>query len=197
MTPTSTGDNSLRSAVGGGVAAGAAAYVFGYLLTYVTHRNEVDEQLAGFNVIADLLGGDPIPAWQGVGWLFYNAHFVATEIPSLVGTGRSVNFIAEADGGSLALLYVVPPLFLLVAGVAVGRLASASTPLDGAMSGSFVLAGYLPLAVGGAFVFRYAVGDGSVAPDRITVVLLAGLVYPVVFGGAGGALAGLLAGRDA
>ncbi len=196
MTTTQASDTSLRSGIGSGVAAGAAAYVFGYLLVYLTQRDQVDEQLAGFNVVADLLGGDPIPAWQGVGWLFYNAHFVATEIPSLVGGGRSLNFIAEADGGALALLYIVPPLFLLAAGLAVGWLAGATTPVDGVKSGSFVLAGYLPLAVIGAFVFRYAVGDGSVAPDLISAVLLAGIVYPAVFGGAGGAVAGLLAGRD-
>ena len=196
MATVRTSDDSVLSGVGGGAVAGAAAYVFGYLSTYVTQQNQVDEQLAGFNFLADLFGSDPIPAWQAVGWLFYNAHFVDTEIPSLVGSGRSLNLIAEADGGSLALLYVVPPLFLLVAGLAVGRLAGASTPVDGAKSGVLVLAGYLPLAVIGAFLFRYSVGDGSVAPDLITAVLLAGVVYPVVFAGAGGALSGLIANRD-
>jgi len=196
MATVRTSDDSVLSGVGGGAVAGAAAYVFGYLSTYVTQQNQVDEQLAGFNFLADLFGSDPIPAWQAVGWLFYNAHFVDTEIPSLVGSGRSLNLIAEADGGSLALLYVVPPLVLLVAGLAAGRLAGASTPLDGATSGSLVLAGYLPLAVIGAFLFRYSVGDGSVAPDLITAVLLAGVVYPVVFAGAGGALSGLIANRD-
>jgi len=196
MATIQTSDDSVLSGVGGGAVAGAAAYVFGYLSTYVTQQNQVDEQLAGFNFLADLFGSDPIPAWQAVGWLFYNAHFVDTEIPSLVGSGRSLNLIAEADGGSLALLYVVPPLVLLVAGLAAGRLAGASTPLDGATSGSLVLAGYLPLAVIGAFLFRYSVGDGSVAPDLITAVLLAGVVYPVVFAGAGGALSGLIANRD-
>jgi len=196
MATVRTSDDSVLSGVGGGAVAGAAAYVFGYLSTYVTQQNQVDEQLAGFNFLADLFGSDPIPAWQAVGWLFYNAHFVDTEIPSLVGSGRSLNLIAEADGGSLALLYVVPPLVLLVAGLAAGRLAGASTPLDGAKSGVLVLAGYLPLAVIGAFLFRYSVGDGSVAPDLITAVLLAGVVYPVVFAGAGGALSGLIANRD-
>ena len=196
MATIQTSDDSVLSGVGGGAVAGAAAYVFGYLSTYVTQQNQVDEQLAGFNFLADLFGSDPIPAWQAVGWLFYNAHFVDTEIPSLVGSGRSLNLIAEADGGSLALLYVVPPLVLLVAGLAAGRLAGATTPVDGAKSGVLVLAGYLPLAVIGAFLFRYSVGDGSVAPDLITAVLLAGVVYPVVFAGAGGALSGLIANRD-
>jgi len=44
----------------------------------------------------------------------------------------------------------------------------------------------------GAFLFRYTVGDGSVAPDLITAVLLAGAVYPAVFGAIGGAASSLL-----
>ncbi len=185
----SLADNAKQTnSIVAGAAAGAAAYVFGYLLTYVTQQNQVEERLAGFNFFADLFGGDPIPAWQGVGWLFYNAHFVDTEIPSVIGGARSLNLIAEADGGSLALLYVVPPLLLLAAGLAVGQLSGASEPTDGAQAGVLVVVGYLPLAVVGAFLFRYAVGDGSVTPDLITAVLLAGVVYPAVFGALGGVI---------
>lgn len=185
-------DDTQTNSVIAGAAAGAVAYVLGYLFAYVTQRNQVEEQLAGFNVFADLFGGDPIPAWQGVGWLFYNAHFVATEIPSLVGGARSLNLIAEADGGSLTLLYVVPPLLLIAVGLVAGRLAGASDPPDGARAGVFVVAGYLPLAVIGAFLFRYSVGDGSVAPDLVTAVLLAGVVYPAAFGAIGGAASTVL-----
>jgi len=44
----------------------------------------------------------------------------------------------------------------------------------------------------GALLFRYSVGDGSVAPDLVTAVLLAGAVYPALFGAVGGAGATLL-----
>ena len=185
-------EDTQTNGVIAGAAAGAVAYVLGYLFTYVTQRTQVEEQLAGFNVFADLFGSDPIPAWQGVGWLFYNAHFVDTEIPSLVSGARSLNLIAEADGGSLTLLYVVPPLLLIAAGLVAGRLAGASEPADGARAGAFVLAGYLPLAAIGAFLFRYSVGDGSVAPDVVTAVLLAGVVYPAAFGALGGAASAFL-----
>ncbi|MFC6890545.1 transporter [Halorubrum trueperi] len=180
------------SGIVAGAAAGVAAYLLGYLVTYLTQSGRIEEQLAGFNVFADLFGSDPIPAWQAVGWMFYNAHFVDTAIPSFVGGTRSVNLISQADGGSLSFLFVVPPVLLVVAGLAAGRLAGATEPADGALSGAFVLAGYLPLAVVGAFAFRYAVGDGAVAPDTVTAVLLAGGVYPAVFGAAGGAVSTLL-----
>lgn len=176
----------------GGAAGGAVAYVLGYLVVYVTRGDRIEEQLRGFNFFADLFGGDPIPTWQAVGWVFYNSHFVDTQIPALIGGAQSTNLISQADGGSLSFLYVVPPLLLIVAGLVAGRAANATEPGDGARAGAFVLAGYLPLAVIGAFLFRYSAGDGTVAPDIVTAVLLAGAVYPAVFGAIGGAASSLL-----
>lgn len=108
--------------------------------------------------------------------------FVATVVPGFAGT-RTENFVAS-EGGSLALLYLLPPLALL---------AGADAPTPGAGSGALVAVGYLPLALLGAVLFRFSVGDGAVAPDPVTAVLLAGLVYPLVFGGVGGAVAGAIA----
>ncbi len=177
----------------GGIAAasGVVAYVLGYLVVYVTQRSWVDEQLRTINVVADLFGGDPIPSWQGIGWLFYNAHFVDTEIPALGGT-QVRNFIATADDGSLTLLYLVPPLLLVAAGFATASLAGVRDPGESAPLGGLVAVGYLPLTILGAFAFRYAVGDGSVTPDLLTAVVIAGVVYPVAFGAAGGAIAGVV-----
>ncbi|MFW6318456.1 MAG: transporter [Halorubrum sp.] len=176
----------------GGAAAGAAAYVLGYLVAYVTQASAIEDQLAEFNAFADLFGGDPIPTWQAVGWVFYNGHFVDTRVPSLAGGSQVTNLISQADGGSLSLLYVVPPVLLLLAGLVASRVAGATAPVDGAKTGALVLVGYLPLAVIGALLFRYSVGDGTVAPDLVTAVLLAGAVYPAAFGGLGGAAAALL-----
>lgn len=172
--------------IAGGAATGAVAYVLGYLVVYVTQGDRIEESLSGINFFADLFGGDPIPTWQAAGWLFYNAHFVDTMFQ--IGGAQSRNLLTEADGGSL--LFVLPPLLLLVAGVVAGRAAGASDPTDGAQAGAFVLAGYLPLAVIGAFLFRYS--GGEIAPDIVTAVLLAGAVYPAVFGAIGGAASSLL-----
>ncbi|WP_144049550.1 transporter [Halorubrum salipaludis] len=186
-------DRSNRTqGIVGGAAAGAVAYVLGYLVVYVTQGDRIEEGLSGINFFADLFGGDPISTWQAAGWMFYNAHFVDVNAPSLIGGAQSGNLITQADGGSLSLLFVLPPLLLIVAGLVAGRTAGASDPADGAQAGAFVLAGYLPLAVIGAFLFRYSVGDGTVAPDLVTAVLLAGAVYPAVFGAIGGAASSLL-----
>lgn len=191
--------SALRERIGPGLTAGVVAYALGYVVTYASQGDAVAEQLRSFNFLADLLGGDPIPVWQGVGWLFYNAHFVRTRIPG-IGGPRSENFIAAGDGGSLTLLYLVPVLALFAAGFAVAWLAGADDrdgmdSTSGALDGAAVAIGYLPLAVLGLVVFSYAVGDGAIEPDPITAVAVAGLLYPVVWGGLGGAVAGLVAGE--
>lgn len=175
------------SAVVAGAAAGAVAYALGYLFAYITQASAIEERLSEFNVFADLFGGDPVPTWKAVGWVFYNGHFVDTRVPSLVGGSQLTNFVSQADGALLSLLFVVPPVLLVAAGFAASRIAEASEPVDGAKAGALVLVGYLPLAAIGVVLFRYAVGDGTVAPDLVTAVLLAGAVYPAVFGAVGGA----------
>ncbi|WP_128905451.1 transporter [Halorubrum amylolyticum] len=185
-------ERSSRTRGIAGATGGAVAYILGYLVVYVTQGDRIEEGLSGINFFADLFGGDPISTWQAAGWMFYNAHFVDVDVPSLIGGAQSTNLITQAEGGSLTFLFVVPPILLLLAGAVAGRTANADNPVEGAQAGAFVLAGYLPLAVIGAFLFRYAVGDGTVAPDLVTAVLLAGAVYPAVFGAIGGAASSLL-----
>jgi hypothetical protein len=179
-------DGGATTLLGTGAVAGAAAYALGYLLTFVWQSGGVDERLRAFNFVAELLGGDVIPTWKGVAWLFYNAHFVSTNVPALAGS-RTVNFISS--GEFPALLYVVPPLFLGVAGLAAARYVAAADPGDGARAGATVAVGYLPLAVGVALASTYSVGENSLAPELLTAVLLAGVVYPLAFGALGGVLA--------
>jgi hypothetical protein len=169
-----------------GAAAGLAAYVVGYLVTYVWQSGAVQDALAGYNFVVDLLGGATIPAWKGVGWLFYNAHAVAFTAPALGGGRTSRNFIAAGDAP--ALLYLLPPLLLLAAGFVLARVVDASDPQDGAIAGARVTAGYLALAVLGLVAFRHG-SDATIHVAYATGVLLAGVVYPLVFGAAGGALA--------
>lgn len=189
MDPTGGRSNSIPFTTG--AVAGVGAYVLGYLVTYVWQSGAVRDRLRGINALVEFFGGDPIPAWTGVGWYFYNAHFVDVLIPSFGGT-RTENFIASADDGSLTMLYVVPPLILLLAGFAVAAYSNAGDPTDGAVAGLAVVPAYALLALVGTFLFTYGSGDGgSVRPDYVTGVLLAGLTYPIVFGAAGGAIGSL------
>lgn len=192
MTVTERVDG--RTAVAG-VVAGVAAFVAGYALTYLTRADSVEETLERVNFVLELFGNEPIPTERAVGWLFFNAHFVEVRVPGVVGE-QAVNFLAEGDGGSSSLLYAVPPLLLLAAGLALAVYAAAESPLEGATVGALVTAGYLPSVIAGLMAFTYAVGDGTVAPAGVTAVVLAGLAYPLALGAAGGGLAGAIAARS-
>ncbi|WP_049980515.1 hypothetical protein [Halolamina rubra] len=184
----STSSVTDRLPLGAGAGTGIAAYLVGYLLTYVWQSGSVEERLAGYNFVTELFGGEPIAVWQGVGWLFYNAHFVDTQFDAFGGT-QSQNFIAGSEGGSLALLYLVPVVLLLAAGLLTARVGDADEPAAGATAGAAVAIGYFPLALIGRFLFSY---QGSAAPDIVTAILLAGLVYPLVLGAVGGAIGGVV-----
>lgn len=184
-------DAPLRSIVGAGVAGGLLAYLLSYVLTYAVASGPIRDSLA--STVVEFLTGDP-QVWKLAGWVLYNAHFVDVIVPGLLGGGNAVDFIAASDALS-GVLYVVPPLVLLATGVGVVRAVGVTEAVAGLRAGAAVTMGYLPLVVGGALLFQIGAGDASAGPDLITAVGLAGVVYPAVFGGLGGALATAVGGR--
>lgn len=182
----------LASVARGG-AAGVAAFVVGYVLTYAWRAPAVADALAGLNVIARLLGIEAIPTWKAVTWLFFGAHGVATRIPLVGGGTRPVNLVEQSGDATVALLYVLVPVLLVLAGGASARLVRARSARAGALVGSTVAVGYVVPVVVGLVASAHAVGDAGVtiAPDPVTGVLLAGVIYPVAFGAVGGAAAAL------
>ncbi len=172
-----------------GALAGLAAFVVGYVLTYAWRAPAVSDSLRGLNFLASLLGVETIPTWKGVAWLFYGAHNVATRFPTPGGSPELVNLVERSGDGTVALLYLLVPVLLLLAGAATARLADTRSPVEGATAGATVAVGYLVLATVGTVLFAYAIGEtgASIAPDPVTGVLLAGAVYPVLFGALGGA----------
>ncbi|AUX07891.1 hypothetical protein AArcSl_0236 [Halalkaliarchaeum desulfuricum] len=174
-----------------GAAAGLLAWIVGYVATYLVVAPGVRD--SPLNQIIQALDGEPA-TYEMVGWVFYNAHFVNTvfrDIP-IVG-GHTTSYIGGEEGFTV-ILYVIPVVLLLLAGLAIGRYQGASDPTDGAIAGVTVLVGYLVLSIVGLFVFEISVGGASAAPDRLAGVALAGIVYPLVFAGAGGAASALLEG---
>lgn len=168
---------------------GVVAFALEYLVVYLWQANRVRENLQGLNAIIELLGGQSIPAWKVVGWLFYNAHFVDITRPAFGGGRTTTNLIASGDAPQL--LYVLPPLFLLIAGVVLVRYVGLSAPRDGALCGTVVSLGYAIPAWIGVFAVRVTTDDAWLGPAVALGFVLAGVVYPVVFGAIGGALAAL------
>ncbi|WP_232686121.1 transporter [Halobacterium zhouii] len=179
---TSTGTAGI------GAFAGTVTYLFGYLVTHLWQAANVRESLDAYNFVVELFGGTGIPIWKAVGWLFYNAHFVPFTYPE-DGGRASANFIAGGDAP--ALLYLLPPILLAVAGFVLARAANARSADTGLRAGAGVVIGYLVFTVLGVFLFQHGSGAESIHPHYALAPLLAGIVYPVVFGGIGGALGGV------
>ncbi|WP_458208411.1 transporter [Haladaptatus sp. NG-SE-30] len=181
--------------------AGIVAYVVGYLVTLGATAGRVGTVMA-LEVPGEYLDATPLgqifgstpPQWVVSGWLFYNAHFVPTSLPTadaMNGLGRltNQNLLTEV-GGSLLVLYLLPPLLLVGAGylvVKTGTVSGANGPRN---AGASVAVGYVPLFVVVAFIVTADAVNGPItaSPAGIPAIFL-GLVYPLVFGAVGGILA--------
>jgi hypothetical protein len=166
-----------------GAVLGALAWLAGYLVTYLVTSGPIrDSALRRF---VEFFGGE-VPVWKVVGWVFFNAHFVDTIAEGPFGGAGS--FIGGEDGFT-TLLYLVPVLTLVAAGLVVAR--GTTDPAAAAQAGLTVAIGYFPLSAAGAFLFVVG-ADNPVRPDLVTALLLAGVVYPVVLGAMGGLLSTLV-----
>jgi len=170
--------------LGIGALSGVLAYIAGYVIVFVWQGPSVEQRLEEVNALLGIAGVfadvDQVSKVDAIGWLFYNAHWVRTQ----TGGSETVNYIAEADGGEL--LYAVPIVLLLLAGLLAVFLVGVDTLQDGAITGGSVTLGYLPLAIVGAFFFTYEIGDNVIKPELLTAVVLAGVFYPLVVGAVGG-----------
>jgi hypothetical protein len=156
-----------------GAVAGAAAWLLGYLFTYVLTAPDIRDSPARRAI--EFFGGS-LPTWKVVGWVFFNAQFVYTTFEgALFGGARS---FVGGDGGFTPLLYAVPPLLLVAAGLAVARASGAATDHAAVLAGLAVVPAYLVLSLLGIALF--AVDDAR--PDSVAAAFLAGLVYPALFG---------------
>jgi hypothetical protein len=165
--------------------AGGVAWLVGYVLTYLLTATEMDD--SAINVVVEFAEGESATD-ELVGWVFYNAHFVDISHGNVGPFSPPRQFIG-GDEGFTVLLYLLAPLVLFVTGVAVGRYRGIAETAEGAITGALVVPGYLVLTVAGVFRFEITVGDASGAPELLSAILLAGLLYPAVFGAVGGVVA--------
>ena len=187
--------NQNRRSYAVAAVAGVAAFVLAYVLVYALTISTVRESL--LTSLSNSFG-DQNADWKIVGWLLFNAQFVTTtitvDIPLFGGTD-AVNFISESDSLS-PILYAIPPALLTAAGLAVARLEGVTETGGALRLGPAVALGYLPLTAVGALLFTISVGENSGgSPTLLTAVVLAGIVYPAVFGTLGAVL-GTVLGAD-
>lgn len=182
---SSSGTDIITNNLATGGAVGAAAYVVGYVLTFIF-------------VAIDGVESSDIESWKFVGWVFYGGHNVDVETTLSAG-GQSESQTSSVFEGTSDLtstipefLYLLLPVVVLVGAgflmyTVVGRRLETGAA---AGVGASVAVGYLVLAVIGTFLFEYsrssALGEATAGPEMTMGILLAGIVYPVVFGAIGG-----------
>ena len=171
-----------------GSLVGTLPWLLGYAITYLLVAPNLRE--SPLNRIIETLDGAPA-THELVGWVFYNAHFVdvVLDIPIL---GSQTTAYIGGDSGFTIALYLIPIGLLLVAGALGARQQAASDPASGGLAGLTLLPGYLALTVLGGVLFEISVGGATGGPDLTTAIILAGVLYPAVFAGIGGAAWGVL-----
>lgn len=174
-----------------GAIAGAAAWIAGYVLTAVVVLARIEESELG--EISDNVG-DGGSGIDFIGWVFFNSHFVDTVVEAdVLGFGGSSTVSFIGGDGFTPLLYLVPVALLVGSGLAVGRSQGVTETADGAVAGALVVPPYLVLSATGAVLFRVSTetlgASFSGHPELLPAVLLAGVVFPAVFGTIGGIVA--------
>lgn len=174
-----------RSTLARGTGVGAVAFLLGYLVTWIL----AGAKAAGTTVGGVLIGS--VPEWKVVLWMFYDSHFVGTRTPEVFGPGGGLlgggDLVDTVGAFDAEYLFAVPVVLLLLAGATVAARSGAATPRKGFFAGLTVAVGYLAIAVLGLFVAT----EGGIAPSPLRAIVIAGVVYPVVFGALGGLTVGL------
>lgn len=155
-----------------GVAAGAGAFLGGYLITLVL-------------LLVDDTGEITQNTIDFAGWVYYNAQFVPIEFE--VMTVESINFLREGwEAATIpAVVYhLVPVVVLVLAGFALASYVGTTEIGQGAKAGASIVPGTVILVIGGTMVFSSQGGS----PALFESVLLAGVLYPAICGAIGGAL---------
>ncbi|APX97458.1 hypothetical protein [Natronorubrum daqingense] len=195
LATANDGPASRGSSVAASAGLGVLAAAIGYLASYVLIIDEAREAV-----------GDGVADWKGVAWYFYNAHLVDIETSGEFGAWGgtdTANLIAESGSTSATLLYVLPPLVLFTIGAILAAQWHVNDIGGAVLAAAPVTIGYAVVLSIGAHVaesssegtFGPIEMSGSVAPELLPAILLAGILYPLVFATAGAVLASTLTGR--
>lgn len=148
--------------INAGAGVGAAAWVVGVVVTFIVGQLGISQVLSLIIGFAPLQGS--LAAYSGLHTWFIS------------GLG---------GGGLFAVLMLIPILLLVGAGF---YLASQNRSDNGFATGASIAVGYLAMTVLGV-VLLMVMGSEMGIVDLIINVAVAGIVFPVLFGGIGGLVA--------
>lgn len=167
---------------------GALAYLVGYALVYVLL---LTEDGTSWDLLREAIGEVGL-----AGWIFYEIHFVGLTAESPGFFESTVSIFDEVSTDIPRLVYrLIPAITLIIAG-GLAAWFDVPTSLDelreAATDGAFVVLGYAPLAIIGAFLFTYdedaVFVEVSLGPDIGAALVLMAIVYPLILGTLGGVL---------
>lgn len=184
-----------------GFLAGFLALVVGFVTTAalsdIQENRELAQDILASNGPVGVALSELLPEWYHiVGWVFLESHQVgiSVRVGEMFGSGAWVGEYAETLLPTAPELQFLPPLLLVGAGVLVTLRRPRMGPADAVIAGVTVVAGYLPgialvtyIATFEAVVFGDVVLI-EIGPDFGWAILLAGVTYPLMFGGLGGLL---------
>ncbi|ARS89895.1 hypothetical protein [Natrarchaeobaculum aegyptiacum] len=185
------------SSVAASAGLGVLAAIVGVLTTYVLVPADVRSAV-----------GEDVASWKAVAWYYYNAHLVEIEVSGgadfgdfgSVSSGGTMDLIAQSETARVSLLYVVPPLVLVLVGAVLAYHLGATNVGAAVSVGAPVTLGYVIVMGLGAVVaettseaeFFGIEASGSMAPELVPAVVLGGLLYPLVFATAGAVVVAVL-----
>lgn len=175
-----------------GAIVGAVAWVLGYVLTYAVVAAEIRD--SPLNRFIEALGGEPA-TYEMVGWIHLNAHFVDTVFRGIPVLGSHTTTFVGGDAGFTPLLYAIPAGLLLLAGAGLARYLHATGLESAILVGATAAPGYLLATAVGVTLFEVSVAGATGAPDLLPAIVIAGLLYPLVFPGIGAATVWLIVDR--
>ncbi len=180
--PSNSPERSVKpTQLAASAGLGVIAAVLGYLLSFLLVAGEARETALA-----------AVPDWKIGAWYFYNGHLVDVEATGSIGDfggTETIDFIAQSTAASAGALYFVPPLVLLGVGGLLAVRLDAGDVGEAVLAGAPVAIGYVVVMAAGVLVTEASTEatflgvdvSGSIAPALLPAILLAGLVYPIVF----------------
>lgn len=180
-----------------GVAAGVVAFVIGFVATAVTSNAEESREavktLLGESGPAGVALSEFLPEWyHALSWEFLENHQVTVSATAgdMFGGGVASGYVDTLLPSASAVQFL-PPLLLAGAGLFVTYRGVYNSWFNALLAGMTVTLGYLPCIAAITVVSSFEVAVlgttlVEIAPDVVRAVLVAGVAYPLVFGGIGG-----------
>jgi len=179
--PNSTDDSTRSSWMGdtpvfGGIFYGAVAFVLSWIGVLALFASKVPNERLEPIFEIDY-------TQEFLAWLFYNAHTVKI----VDGTvGESFTYFNSYQFTEVWQFHAIPAVMLFLGGFMLAR--KRSSIREGFSAGTAVCWGYSPLVLIGAYHFRITEAGATVGPEWQSTLTFAACLYPIAFGGLGGAL---------